>query len=121
MMLTELFLFILINEYDSSPTLLELYNMLGDKRFLQFLEAHPGETIELPLASDFRKLMQSYDIYTEYIKLISDLDDKKDVEKYKAVIDTIAKSTGFTQEEIIDIIGKVSHYINEYRKLLKGK
>lgn len=112
--LVELIAFAWADKHNVSPFLLELYSLLDESIFLNLLKKYAGDTVVLPLPSEFRKLLLAYDIYVRYHTALKLVPKDANLLLYtKNLVQTIADDTGFTAEEIIDIITEVRNYIEK--------
>ena len=112
--LIEFVTFAWADKHNVSPLLMELYVTLGEDVFLGLLQRYAGDTIVFPLPSEFKKLMLGYDIYVRYNLALKEVPKDANLVLYtKNLVKVIADDTGFTSEEIIDIINEISKYIEK--------
>ena len=122
--LSEIILVMLIERKDLDIAVLSLYKLLGEDKFFTFLQDYAGHTIDLPLPSEFKKVLISYDIYKEYMilqKSCSVLSEDEQVVQRKAIIKQLSNKSNFTQEEIFDIIVEIEDIINQINKEINDK
>lgn len=115
--LVEFLTYVWADKHNISPLLLELYHELGEEKFMQMLQRYSGETIVIPLPSEYKKLLLSYDVYVRYNAALKKAPKDVNIVLYtKGVVETIAKDTGFTPEEIIDMVNEMHSYLDRMKE-----
>ena len=120
--LLEILLFLWADEHNVSSLFFDIYDLVGEQAMLGLLQKYAGTTVTFPLPSEFKKMLVALDVYNRYNALITKPPSNVDKVLYaKQAIETIADETGFTSEDIIDIIEKMQKYTTKAKSLFSRR